>query len=156
MEVGPDVDLERFLGEVDAGHVVAEELGAEARGLLAHLFHEFGTHDPVDEAGIVLDLGRQHQLAAGRDALDHQGLQIGAGRVHRGGQTGGTGSDDDDVTDVLRHVLHTLQNAPQGAEIPGRDQGLIVPNWYSSGTLQSPRGQIHSMNLSKGPLSSAE
>ena len=52
-------------GEFDAGGFVGDELGAEPDGLGPHPSHELGSHDPVGEPGEVLDLGGQHQLAAG-------------------------------------------------------------------------------------------
>ena len=59
-----DADAERALGEVDARHVVGEVLGAEALGLRAELLHQLGPEDAVREAGVVLDVARDHQLAA--------------------------------------------------------------------------------------------
>ena len=70
---------------------------AEPLGLSAHLGHQLGAHDAVPIAGIVFDEGRQHQLPAGLVPLDEQRLQICARRVERGGQTGRTRTDDDDV-----------------------------------------------------------
>src|ERR1041384_3012247 len=60
-----------------------------------------GTENAFGEAGVVLDLGRRHQLAVGRGAFDDQRLQVGARGVDGGGQAGGPRPDDDDV---LRHV----------------------------------------------------
>ena len=70
--------------EVDLVDVGGDELGAEALGLLAELRHEIGTDDAVGEARVVLDVGRQHELAAGLDALDDERLQVGARGVDRG------------------------------------------------------------------------
>ena len=68
-------DLDRT-GEVDLGDVVEQQLGAEALGLLAQVVHQVGTHDPVGEAGEVLDVGGVHQRAAGGDrALEDQRLR---------------------------------------------------------------------------------
>ena len=60
-----DHDLERSLAEVDRGDLLGEELGTEPRRLLAELDHQLRAHDAVGEAGKVLDIGGQHQLAAG-------------------------------------------------------------------------------------------
>ena len=73
-------------GEVDPVDVGGDELGAEALGLLAELHHQLGAEDAVGEAGVVLDVGGEHELAAGADALDHDGLQVGAAGVDGGGQ----------------------------------------------------------------------
>ena len=64
------------------GDLLGDELGAEALGLRADAHHELGAHDPLGESGEVLDLGREHQLAAGlvavrrRLAFDDQGLRL--------------------------------------------------------------------------------
>ena len=71
-----DVDLEQALGEVDAGDVVGEEVGAEALGLGAELGHHPRSHHAVAVAGIVLDLARDHQLPAPVEmTFDHEGLR---------------------------------------------------------------------------------
>ena len=58
-------DLERPGVEVDGRDLLGDELGPEALGLLAEVQHQFGAHDPVGEAGEVLDVGGEHELAAG-------------------------------------------------------------------------------------------
>ena len=110
-----DADLERPLAEVDRGDLLGEELGAEALGLLAELDHQLRAHDPVGEAGEVLDVGGEHQLPAGliggarRLALDDERLQVGARRVDGGGEAGRAGADDDDV--VVAHACSSLDTA---------------------------------------------
>ena len=86
--------------EVDAIDVGGDELGAEAHGLLAELRHELGPEDPVGETREVLDVGGEHELAAGADALDHERVQVGARGVDRGGEAGRARSDDDDFPRV--------------------------------------------------------
>ena len=51
---------------------------------------------PVGKAGVVLDVGGEHELAAGADAFDHERVQVGARGVDRGGEAGRARSDDDD------------------------------------------------------------
>ena len=60
-----DPDVERPGRDVDAADLGGADLGLEALRLGPHDAHQLGPHDPVDEAGVVLDVGRQHQLAAG-------------------------------------------------------------------------------------------
>ena len=60
-----DPDAERALGEVDTRHLLREELGTEPLGLGAEVHHQLRSHDPVGEAGVVLDVGGEHQLPAG-------------------------------------------------------------------------------------------
>ena len=103
-----DPDLEGTSGKVDLAHFAGDNFGAEAQGLFAELHHEFGTHDAVGPTRKVLDLGGEHELTAGLIAgrgwfaLDEQGGQVGARGIDGAGQAGGTGTDDDDVTN-LRH-----------------------------------------------------
>ncbi len=99
-QVGVAADLNdlRVGGEVDLGHVVRDELGAEALGLLAQAVHQLGTQDPVGETGEVLDVGRVHQGAAGRDRpFEHEGSEVRPREVDRGGVARRAGADDDGV-----------------------------------------------------------
>ena len=107
-----DVDLERALGEVDAGDVVGQELGAEPRRLGAELGHHLRPHDPVDVAGIVLDVARDHQLAAPVEPLDHERAHVGARGVERGCVAGRAAADDDHVTNVAH--CHSFFLSDQG------------------------------------------
>ena len=67
--------------------------------------HQLGAQYPVREAGIVLHVGRDHELPAGLVAgggglsLEDQRRQVGAGAVDGGGQAGRARADDDDVVD---------------------------------------------------------
>ena len=96
-------DRERAGGEIHRRGLDGEVLGAEALGLVPEPHHQVRAHDPLGEAGVVLDVGGQHQLAAGligrgrRLALDDERREVGAGGVHGRGQARRTRSDDDDV-----------------------------------------------------------
>ena len=103
--VAADVHAERPLREVDARHVVRDELGAESLGLPAEVGHHRRPHDPVGIARVVLDVARDHQLAAPVEAFDHQRAQVGASRVESGGVAGRSAADDDHVTNVAHRVL---------------------------------------------------
>ena len=100
--------------------------------------HQLRAHDAVGEAGEVLDVGGQHQLAAGlvagagRLALDDERGEVGPGGVDGGGEPGGAGADDDDVV-VARHSLMTpatstwlcrlrMQIAPPSEQDPTHQQ----------------------------------
>ena len=97
-----DPDAERALREVDLRHVVGDVLRAEALGLAAEVGHHLRAHDAVGVAGVVLDVARDHQLAAPLEALDHEGLQARRARVERRGVAGGAAADDDQLTYVVR------------------------------------------------------
>jgi hypothetical protein len=97
-----DPDPERAPGEIDLRDVVGEELGAETLGLPAQVLHHFGPEDAVRVARIVLDIARDHQLAAPGETFDHERVQIGTGAVERSRVGGGTAADDNDLTHVVR------------------------------------------------------
>ena len=88
---------ERPPRKIELGDEIDDDLGADMVGLLLHLLHQPGALDDVGEAGIVLDLGGDGELAAGLDARDQHRLQHGAGGIDRGGVTGRPGTDDDDL-----------------------------------------------------------
>jgi hypothetical protein len=70
--------------------------------LLPHAVHEVGPGDALGEAREVLNLCGPHELAAAPvlEALEHDGLQVGARRVDCGGVARGAGADDGDVLHV--------------------------------------------------------
>src|SRR5262245_43089194 len=86
--------------QVDAGDVTADRFGAESLGLDPHFFHQLGAHDAVTKPGPVFDKGGQHQLAARFETFNEQRPEIGARGIKSGGESGGTGPDDDDVSQV--------------------------------------------------------
>ena len=102
------------LGEVDPVDVGGHELRAEAGGLLADLHHQLGPEDAVGEAGEVLDVGGEHQLPAGADALDDDRVQVGPGGVDGGGQARGARADDDDVVDLGHEGVSSLLGGSAG------------------------------------------
>ena len=65
-------------------------------GLLLHLVHQPGALDGVGEAGIILHLGGDGELAAGLDAGDQGRLQHGARGIDRGGAAGRAAAQNDD------------------------------------------------------------
>ena len=68
---------------------------ADMLGLLLHLLHQPGALDDLGEAGIILDVGGDGELAAGLDALDDDRRQAGAGGVDGGAEPGRAGAEDD-------------------------------------------------------------
>lgn len=91
--------LEGTVLEVKVGDGLANDLGAEALGLLAHVVHELATHDSLGEAREVLDIGGGGQLATGSRAVGHEtfvqsGLEVCAGQVDGSRVGGGAGADD--------------------------------------------------------------
>ena len=64
-EVVAHPHLEGPLAEIDSGDLGGEELCAEACGLFTAAHHQLRTHDALGEAGEVLDLRGEHQLATG-------------------------------------------------------------------------------------------
>jgi hypothetical protein len=117
--VVPDEDPEGPLGEVDLGDVVGDELGAEALGLGAEFLHELGAHDPVREAGVVLDVTGDHELAAEGEPLDDERFQVGPGGVERSRVSGGAAADDDHSAGFGIHVFSVF-NESRRLDVPGR------------------------------------
>ncbi len=70
-----------------------------------HLLHQPRALDDLAEAGIVLDVGGDGQLAAGLQALHDDRLHPGARAVDRGRKAGGAGADDEHAGGVGRHVV---------------------------------------------------
>ena len=96
MPLSPCED-ERAAVELDLDDDVVDDLGADVLGLRLHLVHEPGALDDVGEAGIVLDVGGDGELAAGLEALDHDRLEHGARRIDGRRVSGRTRPDDDDL-----------------------------------------------------------
>ena len=88
---------ERPLRQLDLGDVVVDQSGADMLGLLEHLLHQPGTLDDVGEAGVVLHVSGDGELAAGLHALDQDRFQHGARGIDRGGVAGRTRADNHDL-----------------------------------------------------------
>ena len=88
------------LGEVHARDVVGDERRPEPLGLAAEVLHHRRPHDAVGVARVVLDVGRDHQLAAPVEPLDHERIEVGSGGVERSGVPRGSTADHDDVAHV--------------------------------------------------------
>ena len=73
------------------------QLGAEAGGLLLHVLDQLGALDALGPAGKVLDQRGDGELAAGLVAFEDEGLEVGAGGVDGGGESGAAGTEDDGV-----------------------------------------------------------
>ena len=84
------------------------DLRAEARGLLLHVLDQFRALDAFRPAGKVFDQGGDGELAAGLMAFEYQRLEVGAGGINGGRQTGAAGAQDDGVANVLSHRNKSL------------------------------------------------
>ncbi len=76
--------------EVDFGDVALNELGAEALGLLTHLFHQLRAFYPFREAGKIVDGCGRCQLPSGLDTVDQERAAAAAARIDCGRQSGGS------------------------------------------------------------------
>ena len=85
------------LGQIHAGDVVGHEPRPEALGLVAEALHHLRAHDPLGVARVVLHVGGLLEQAAPREALEDQGVQVGARGVQRSGVARGATADDDHV-----------------------------------------------------------
>ena len=100
---------ERTLREIDVHDQVMKNFGADVAGLRLHLLHQPGALHRGREAGVVLHVGGDHQLAARLQAGHQHGRQAGARRVDSGGVAGGAGADDENSSAVgLCHSGSTL------------------------------------------------
>src|SRR5262249_3176502 len=84
--------------------------------------HQLGAEDAVLESGVVLDVARDHELAAEREPLDDQRVQICPRRVERGRVTRRAASDDDDLPNLF-HVhsvvrFHDQLNGFERMDVP--------------------------------------
>ena len=110
-----EVQLERVLGKVYRGEMSHAQLGAEADCLLLHVLDQLGTLNAVGPAGKVFDQRGDGQLAAGLVAFEHQGLEVRAGGVDGGGQSGAAGTEDDGIASIVFwHMNSTSVNARFG------------------------------------------
>ena len=86
---------ERALREIHLEDGFPLGVGPEPLGLLSHQVHQIGAHDPVGEAGKIVDRRRQRQLSPGFLAFEYHRRQIGPRRVKRGRQARRTRTDHD-------------------------------------------------------------
>src|SRR5213080_1990962 len=104
VELVADREPEGPARQVHRRHVAVDEVRPEAAGLLLEHLHQLGAEDALREARVVLDVGRDGELAAGLRALDDRRPEVGARRVERRGEPGGAGAQDEHaVTDRVGH-----------------------------------------------------
>jgi len=87
-------DAEWPLAQIDLFDVIGNEIGADMSRLLLHLLHKPRPLNHVGVARIILDVGRDHELPARRDALDEDRIEHGARGIDRGRIAGRAGADD--------------------------------------------------------------
>ena len=104
--------LEGPLRQFHLVHVVGDDAGADMLGLRLHLLHQPGSLDDVGEAGIVLDVGGDRELAAGLHALNQDRLQHGARGIDGGGVAGRSRADDHDFG--VGRLCHACFRPPGG------------------------------------------
>src|SRR5262249_42190297 len=129
------LDMEWTAAEIHLRHVFQVDLRAEALGLLLETLHQLGPGDRLGEAGIVLNVVGDHQLAARnalrillrRTAAEHHRRQVRPGRADRRGVAGRTGSDDGHLVDRIGHLASLSGTDKAGGrpvqERAGRDGG---------------------------------
>ena len=89
--------LERAAAEPRFNDMIRNEFRADMLGLGAHLVHQPGALDRLGEAGVVLDIGGDHQLPALLEAGDQHRLQHRAGGIDRRRIAGGAGAQNNDA-----------------------------------------------------------
>ena len=73
--------------------------GAKARRLRLEVLHHLRAHDAMREAGEVLDLAGDGQLATWLPTGEQYGGQVGAGRIDGSGVASGAGAEDERLQD---------------------------------------------------------
>ena len=100
--------------------MVLHDFGTHMQRLDPHLLHKPWALDRAAEARIILDIGRDRELAARLYSLDQQRLQHGAGGVDRRRIASGSGPHDNEPRITLCHgaflspypfVLHRKKSA---------------------------------------------
>jgi hypothetical protein len=109
--------------EVDVEDHILLDRRADMFGLGLHLFHQPGALDRLGEAGVVLDIGGDGQLAARLHAGDDQRREPRARGVDRRRVAGRAGADDEklglsgighgSVASAIRQGFHILQARPR-------------------------------------------
>jgi hypothetical protein len=129
-----DPDPERTGREVDAGRIALEDRGAESLRLVAELLHQVRPLDAIGESGVVLDVGRDHQLAHRDVAGDHERREVGASGVDGGREAGRPGADDGDlvVEDVGAFLAHGVGRSRARWD-GGGHLGISLPPGHRAG-----------------------
>ena len=107
---------ERSFGEVHPGYVLRDDPRAETLGLVLEVHHHLLARDALRESGVVLDLGREHELPAGdhcpaERALIHERLEIRASArrsrpSHAAGPEPMMTSVSFRISDILKSPIH--------------------------------------------------
>jgi len=95
-----DIQLDGALGEIGAEQVAVAKFCAKAGRLFVHVVDELGALDAFGPAGKIFDERGDGQLAAGLMAFQNEGLEVSAGGVDGGGESGTTGAEDDGIADI--------------------------------------------------------
>ena len=111
----PDLARQRH-----AGDVVGLQARPEALGLVAELLHHLRPHHAVWESGVVLHVGGLLQQPTPREALEHERVQVGTGRVQGRRVPGGAAADDD-------HVLDLAHGSPFSRRVAGAARSSRLP-----------------------------
>jgi hypothetical protein len=136
-------EFERAPAQPRLDDVIGNEARADMLGLGAHLLHQPGALDGLREAGIVLHVGRYHQLPARLEARDQQRLEHGARGVDRRRIAGRPGADHDDAG-VERGLVGWRHDRVSGPR--ERRRNLVIMRFTAMEFSEIPRpaakGQI--------------
>src|SRR5450755_1113824 len=96
-----------------------KKLSAKTHGLLAHVLDEFRALDAIRKSRKILHQRSDGKLPAGLMPIDDKRAEISTGSIDRRGQPRTSGTDDDDVTHIVRHTTELRFNAtPEDATVP--------------------------------------
>ena len=106
------------------------DLGAELPGLDRCPVGQLRSRDPGGEAQVVLDPRRGAGLTAGRDCVDGDGLQALGCSIDRGGESGRTRADHDEVDHVVRRYLCAQPKGPRELDVARVAQYSVAPDHH--------------------------
>ena len=126
-------------GQVQGQDLAELGLRAEALGLGLHLLAQGEAVDALVEAGVVVHLLGQRNLAAGGELLQHHGGETRPGAVEGGGVSGGAAADNQYIIELV-HGRNLLRS--DGAR--GTRQWRLWnpgPPWYPAGRRPGRAGR---------------
>jgi hypothetical protein len=125
---------ERTPREIDRDDDVLDDTHADPSSLLAHLLHEPRTLDWVGIAGMVLDIARDHQLAARPQPAQQHRIATRVSRIYGRGISGRTATNDDHFLFVYGHCGVPSDGFKRPLVL---DAGVLLgPVRFHSGTVQ--------------------
>src|SRR3954465_4485802 len=118
--------------------MVPHDLGPDMLGLSLHLLHQPRALNNVAKAGIIFNVGRGRQLAAGLDALNDYWVEARARGVDCRGVTGRTGAEHGQTgRNAIAHAKHLGR--------PATPRNARAKSWRQTARRPTTKFQIRTM-----------